>query len=70
MKKILILEAEEKIRSFVAHSLKRAGHEALEAATGQQALDALQENSNIDAVLLDITLPDMDGIEVCRQIRE
>ena len=70
MKKILILEDEEKIRSFVAHSLKRAGHEALEAATGQQALDALQENSNIDAVLLDITLPDMDGIEVCRQIRE
>ena len=69
MKKVLILEDEENIRSFVVINLKRAGYEAIEAATGQQALDRLYEHPDIGVAILDIMLPDIDGFEVCRRIR-
>lgn len=69
MKKILILEDEENIRSFVVINLKRAGYETVEAGTGSQALDLLAENPDIGVAILDIMLPDMDGFEVCRRIR-
>lgn len=69
MKKILILEDEENIRSFVVINLKRAGYETVEAGTGRQALDLLAENPDIGVAILDIMLPDMDGFEVCRRIR-
>ncbi len=69
MKKVLILEDEENIRSFVVINLQRAGYETVEAATGQQALDALRDDPEIDAAVLDIMLPDIDGFEVCRRIR-
>ena len=69
MKKILILEDEANIRSFVVINLKRAGYDAIEAATGQEALDRLQENPDIGVAILDIMLPDIDGFEVCRRIR-
>ena len=69
MKKVLILEEEENIRSFVVINLQRAGYQTVEAGTGQQALDALRDNPDIDVAVLDIMLPDMDGFEVCRRIR-
>lgn len=69
MKKVLILEDEENIRSFVVINLQRAGYVAIEAATGQEALDRLQENPDIGVAILDIMLPDIDGFEVCRRIR-
>ena len=69
MKKILILEDEENIRSFVVLNLQRAGYETVEAGTGQQALDRVAENPDIGVAILDIMLPDMDGFEVCRRIR-
>ena len=69
MKKVLILEDEENIRSFVVINLKRAGYQAIEAGTGQEALDRLRENPDIGVAILDIMLPDMDGFEVCRRIR-
>ena len=69
MKKVLILEDEVNIRSFVVINLKRAGYDAIEAGTGQEALDRLQEHPDIGVALLDIMLPDIDGFEVCRRIR-
>src|SRR5699024_10857634 len=69
MKKVLVLEDEENIRSFVVINLKRAGYEAIEAATGEEALQQLKRNSDIKVALLDIMLPDIDGFEVCRRIR-
>ena len=69
MKKVLILEDEENIRSFVVINLQRAGYETVEAGTGQEALDRLKENPDVDVAVLDIMLPDMDGFEVCRRIR-
>ena len=69
MKKVLILEDEVNIRSFVVINLKRAGYDAIEAGCGQDALNRLQENPDIGVAILDIMLPDMDGFEVCRRIR-
>ena len=69
MKKVLILEDELNIRSFVVINLKRAGYDVVEAGTGQEALDQLQEHPEIGVAILDIMLPDMDGFEVCRRIR-
>ncbi len=69
MKKILILEDEDNIRSFVVINLKRAGYEVVEAGTGQEALDKFQQVPDIDMAILDIMLPDIDGFEVCRRLR-
>ncbi len=69
MKKVLILEDEVNIRSFVVINLKRAGYEAIEAGTGAEALERLRDNPDIGVAILDIMLPDTDGFEVCRTIR-
>lgn len=69
MKKVLVLEDEANIRSFVVINLKRAGYEAIEAETGEQALAELRRNPDIVVALIDIMLPGMDGFEVCRRIR-
>ena len=69
MKKVLILEDEVGIRSFVVINLKRAGYDAIEAGTGAEALQKIEENPDIGVAILDVMLPDIDGFEVCRQIR-
>ena len=70
MKKVLIMEDELNIRSFVVINLKRAGYDVIEAGTGLEALDAIAANPDVGVVILDIMVPgDMDGFEVCRQIR-
>ena len=69
MKKVLVLEDEANIRSFVVINLNRAGYETIEAANGEEALEQLRLNPDVRVALLDIMLPDMDGFEVCRRIR-
>ena len=69
MKKILVLEDETSIRSFVVINLNRAGYEVIEAGTGAEAFEQLRINPDIKVVVLDIMLPDADGFEVCRKIR-
>ena len=69
MKKVLVLEDETSIRSFVVINLKRAGYEAIEAGTGAEAFEQLKANPDIKVAILDIMLPDIDGFEVCRKIR-
>ena len=69
MKKVLILEDEVNIRSFVVINLKRAGYETVEAGTGEEALAQLKQNPGIRVALLDIMLPDIDGFELLRTIR-
>ena len=69
MKKVLILEDEVSIRSFVVINLERAGYKAIEAGTGMEALEQLKNNPDIGVAILDIMLPDIDGFEVCRNIR-
>ena len=69
MKKVLILEDEVNIRSFVVINLKRAGYDVIEAGTGMEALEKLHYNPDIKVAILDVMLPDIDGFEVCRRIR-
>ena len=70
MRKVLVLEDEVNIRSFVVINLQRAGYEVVEAGTGMEALDKLREYPDIGIAILDVMLPDIDGFEVCRRIRE
>ena len=69
MKKVLVLEDESSIRSFIVINLSRAGYEVVEAETGEEALEKLSANPDTRVMLLDIMLPGIDGIEVCRRIR-
>lgn len=69
MKKILVLEDESNIRSFVVINLRRSGYEPIEAENGAMALEKLKVNPDICLALLDVMLPDIDGFEVCRRIR-
>ena len=69
MKKILVLEDEAGIRSFVVINLRRSGYEPVEAATGEEALRLLSAHDDIGLALLDVMLPDIDGFEICRSIR-
>ena len=68
-KKVLVLEDESSIRSFIVINLTRAGYEVSEAESGEQALEILKEQSDIRVALLDVMLPGIDGFEVCRRIR-
>ena len=69
MKKILVLEDETNIRSFVVINLRRSGYEPIEAENGEMALEKLKVNPDICLALLDVMLPGIDGFEVCRRIR-
>ena len=69
MRKVLVLEDESSIRSFIVINLRRAGYEVVEAETGEEALDKLHENPDTLVALLDVMLPGIDGFEVCRRIR-
>ena len=70
MKKVLVLEDESSIRSFIVINLIRAGYEVVEAETGEEALEKLSENPDVRVTLLDIMLPGIDGFEVCRRLRD
>ena len=69
MKKILVLEDEVGIRSFVVINLRRSGYEPIEAENGEEALKMLEQHPDIGVALLDVMLPDIDGFEICRRIR-
>jgi DNA-binding response OmpR family regulator len=63
--KILVVEDEDSIAEPLAEGLRREGFEVVRAATGEEALSAPEP----DLVLLDLRLPDMDGLAVCRELR-
>ena len=67
--RILIVEDEASLRSTIAYNLRREGHEVVLAEDGEQAL-ALWARSPADLVLLDLMLPRLDGLEVCRRLRQ
>jgi len=66
---VLVVEDETSIASFVALYLKNAGYRIRTVGTGREALEQVaQEKPNL--IVLDLMLPDMDGLEVCRRIRQ
>src|SRR3954447_14477949 len=64
---VLVVEDDDAIAAPLVESLVRAGFETVRVATG---VDALAAAPDADLVLLDLGLPDMDGSEVCRRIRD
>ena len=69
MRKVLVLEDEASIRSFIVINLRRAGYEVVEAESGEEALQKLKAQKDIRVALLDVMLPGIDGFEVCRRLR-
>ena len=69
MKKILIVEDEEAIRSFEAINLKRVGYTTVEAGSGEEALKIFDNEPDFDIALLDISMPGMDGFTLCEELR-
>ncbi len=70
MAKILVADDEQLIRKLMKDCLSKEGHEILEAEDGLQALNIFKTHPDIKIALLDIMMPEMDGWEVCRKIRE
>ena len=71
MKKILVAEDESAIREFIVINLKRSGYDVTEAADGAEAVRLYDEaDGAFDVCLLDIMMPEMDGIEVCKELRK
>ncbi len=67
--KILAVDDEPDILEFVRYNLKKEGYEIITANNGKNALEMAQLHRP-DLILLDIMMPELDGIEVCRQLRE
>lgn len=68
MSRIVLIEDDEGIAELLSFNLEAAGHEVLAATDGVSGL-RLARTGAPDVVLLDVQLPGMDGIEVCRQLR-
>jgi CheY-like chemotaxis protein len=68
MARILVIDDSEFVREFLSDCLSEAGHEVLIAENGTEGLE-LFSSKTPDCVLLDVLLPDIDGIEVLRRLR-
>ena len=71
MKRILVAEDEAAIRDFIVINLKRSGYEVVEAENGRIAIEKYNEyGGDFDVALLDIMMPETDGLEVCKYLRQ
>ena len=69
METILVVDDDPHIREVVSYALNKAHFQTIEAVDGHQAIKCLRENP-LDLVILDIGMPEMDGIEACTEIRK
>ncbi len=70
MKKIIVADDEELILKLVSDFLRNEGYEPITATDGEQALRLFEENPDTALLILDIMMPEVDGWEVCRRIRQ
>lgn len=68
-RKILVVDDEAVLVETIAYNLEQAGYQVIIAADGASALEAAKRE-NPDVIILDIMLPEVDGLEVCRQLRK
>ena len=67
--RILVVDDERAVRESLRRALELEGYDVELAADGQEALYRLSANSDPDAVILDVLMPGVDGLEVCRRLR-
>jgi CheY-like chemotaxis protein len=67
--RVLVIDDDREMRGVVAGTLRRDGYTVIEACDGREALDVVASTVP-DLVLVDITLPGMDGVEVTRRLKE
>jgi two-component system OmpR family response regulator len=66
--RILLADDDPSLREVVRYALDRAGYDVIEASDGREALDRFKRHA-VDLVVLDVLMPEMDGITVCRELR-
>ena len=69
MTKILVVDDSNSIRDMVSFTLKSAGYETAEAKDGQDGLNKAK-SAAFDLVISDVNMPNMDGIELCQELRK
>lgn len=69
MKRVLIIEDDSFLQGLEASKLRKEGFDVITASNGQDALKRMEE-PNIDVILLDLVLPNYDGFEILKKIRE
>lgn len=69
MKKVLFADDEERMRKLVSDFLKKEGYTTICAQNGREALELFNQHEDISLVILDVMMPEMDGWDVCREIR-
>ena len=68
-KTILVVDDSGTVRQQVSMALKQAGFAILEAADGQEALNTIESNRNIDMVVCDVNMPNLNGLEMVEKIK-
>ena len=66
--RILLVDDEDAVQKLLTYPLRKEGYDVVPALDGREALDRLSED-NFDLVVLDVMMPEMDGFDVCREIR-
>jgi DNA-binding response OmpR family regulator len=68
--KILVVDDESRMRKLVRDFLVKDGYDVVEAEDGEKALDIFESHNDIDLIILDVMMPGLDGIQVCKEIRK
>jgi CheY-like chemotaxis protein len=66
----MIVDDDEQLRMVIRSILEQEGYKVVEAESGQESLDLLKAGEAPDLVLMDVMMPEMDGWEACRKIKE
>lgn len=70
MKKILVVDDEEKIRSIIRKYGEFEGYEVSEACDGMDAIEKVKDNGDFDVIIMDVMMPELDGFSACSEIKK
>ena len=70
MKKILVVDDEEKIRSIIRKYGEFEGYEIAEACDGMDAIEKVKANGDYDVIIMDVMMPELDGFSACSEIKK
>ena len=69
-KKVLLVDDSSIVRRQMGHAIKQAGFELLEASNGRQGIDQIKAAPDISAIITDVNMPEMNGLEMVAEIRK